>query len=70
MDMGCCYSEFHAFLTKFVCALFLEPQFVGSFDVGDQVYFFFREVALEYTNCGKKIYSRVAKVCKVSVYIG
>ncbi|XP_041372487.1 semaphorin-2A-like [Gigantopelta aegis] len=41
-----------------------EPQFVGSFDVGDQVYFFFREVALEYTNCGKKIYSRVAKVCK------
>ncbi|XP_046350872.1 semaphorin-2A-like [Haliotis rufescens] len=41
-----------------------EPQFVGSFDVGNQVYFFFREVALEYTNCGKKIYSRVAKVCK------
>ncbi|KAL5005373.1 hypothetical protein ScPMuIL_018829 [Solemya velum] len=40
------------------------PQFVGSFDVGNQVFFFFREVAGEYTNCGKKIYSRVAKVCK------
>ncbi|CAL1530923.1 unnamed protein product [Lymnaea stagnalis] len=41
-----------------------EPQFVGSFDVGPYVYFFFREVAQEYTNCGKKIYSRVARVCK------
>ncbi|XP_005092387.1 semaphorin-2A [Aplysia californica] len=41
-----------------------EPQFVGSFDVGDHVYFFYREVALEYTNCGKKIYSRLARVCK------
>ncbi|GFS22382.1 semaphorin-2A [Elysia marginata] len=41
-----------------------EPQFVGSFDVGDYVYFFYREVAIEYTNCGKKIFSRVARVCK------
>ncbi|XP_076465872.1 semaphorin-2A-like [Babylonia areolata] len=41
-----------------------EPQFVGSFDLGDHVYFFFREVALEYTNCGKKIYSRVVRICK------
>ncbi|BFZ02375.1 hypothetical protein BsWGS_05414 [Bradybaena similaris] len=41
-----------------------EPQFVGSFDVGEHVYFFYREVALEYTNCGKKIYSRLARVCK------
>ncbi|XP_059149831.1 semaphorin-2A-like [Physella acuta] len=41
-----------------------EPQFVGSFEVGPYLYFFFREVALEYTNCGKKIYSRVARVCK------
>ncbi|GFO38050.1 semaphorin-2a [Plakobranchus ocellatus] len=41
-----------------------EPQYVGSFEVGDYVYFFYREVALEYTNCGKKIYSRVARVCK------
>ena len=42
-----------------------EPQFVASFEVGNYVYFFFREVALEYTNCGKRIYSRVARVCKV-----
>ncbi|KAL8604481.1 hypothetical protein ACOMHN_042309 [Nucella lapillus] len=41
-----------------------EPQFVGSFDLDGHVYFFFREVALEYTNCGKKIYSRVVRVCK------
>ncbi|ESO88363.1 hypothetical protein LOTGIDRAFT_126264 [Lottia gigantea] len=41
-----------------------EPQFVGSFDVGQQVYFFLREVALEYQNCGKKIYSRIARICK------
>jgi len=44
----------------------LEPQFVGSFDVGDQyVYFFFRETAVEFINCGKAIYSRVARICKV-----
>ena len=28
------------------------------------VYFFFREAALEVMNCGKSIYSRVARVCK------
>lgn len=43
----------------------LEPNFVGSFDIGDYVYFFFRESAVEYINCGKAIYSRVARVCKV-----
>ncbi|XP_023225739.1 semaphorin-2A-like isoform X3 [Centruroides sculpturatus] len=41
-----------------------KPQFVGSFDIGDYVYFFFRESAVEYINCGKTIYSRVARVCK------
>ena len=30
----------------------------------DHVYFFFREAAVEYINCGKSIYSRVARVCK------
>lgn len=43
-----------------------EPNFVGSFEIGDYVYFFFRESAVEYINCGKSIYSRVARVCKVS----
>jgi len=42
-----------------------EPHFVGSFDVGDWVFFFFRENAVEYINCGKNIYSRVARICKV-----
>lgn len=41
-----------------------KPNFVGSFDVGDNVLFFFRETAVEYINCGKAVYSRVARVCK------
>lgn len=43
---------------------FSEPNFVGSFDIGDYVFFFFRETAVEYINCGKSVYSRVARVCK------
>ncbi len=42
-----------------------EPQFVGSFDIGEYVYFFFRETAIEYAHCAKAIYSRVARICKV-----
>ncbi|XP_077284157.1 semaphorin 2a isoform X2 [Arctopsyche grandis] len=41
-----------------------KPNFVGSFDIGDYVLFFFRETAVEYINCGKAVYSRVARVCK------
>ncbi|XP_044004864.1 semaphorin-5A isoform X2 [Aphidius gifuensis] len=41
-----------------------DPQFVGSFETKDHVYFLFREIAVEYINCGKKIYSRIARVCK------
>lgn len=40
------------------------PDFVGSFSHGDHVYFFFREAAVEYINCGKSVFSRVARVCK------
>ncbi|XP_049774301.1 semaphorin-2A isoform X1 [Schistocerca gregaria] len=43
------------------------PNFVGSFDVGEYVLFFFRETAVEYINCGKSVYSRVARVCKKDV---
>ena len=50
----------------FFSPIFAEPQFVASFDAGEQVLFFLRELAVEYSNCGKKIYSRVARVCKVS----
>jgi len=31
------------------------------------VYFFFRETAVEYINCGKAVYSRIARVCKKDV---
>ncbi|KAI6179439.1 hypothetical protein M3Y98_00610600 [Aphelenchoides besseyi] len=41
-----------------------EPQFVGSFSVGQYVYFFFREIAVEAESCGRNIYSRVARICK------
>ncbi|KAI1301480.1 Semaphorin-2A [Halotydeus destructor] len=41
-----------------------KPHFVGSFDIGDWVYFFFRESAVEYINCGKNTFSRVARLCK------
>ncbi|XP_064463690.1 semaphorin-5A-like [Ornithodoros turicata] len=41
-----------------------EPNFVGSYEIGEFVYIFYRESAVEYMNCGKKIYSRVARVCK------
>ncbi|XP_026815096.1 semaphorin-2A isoform X1 [Rhopalosiphum maidis] len=41
-----------------------KPDFVGSYDIGQYVFFFFRETAVEYINCGKSIFSRVARVCK------
>ncbi|XP_069700579.1 semaphorin-2A [Periplaneta americana] len=41
-----------------------KPNFVGSYDIGQYVFFFFRETAVEYINCGKSVYSRVARVCK------
>lgn len=47
-----------------LCLFFSETNFVGSFDVGEYVYFFFRETAVEFMNCGKAVYSRVARVCK------
>lgn len=40
------------------------PDFVGSIEDKDFVYFFFREEAVEFMNCGKAVYSRVARVCK------
>ncbi|XP_066248639.1 semaphorin-1A-like [Euwallacea similis] len=40
------------------------PSFVSSITHEEYIYFFFRETAVEYMNCGKIIYSRVARVCK------
>lgn len=33
--------------------LFPEPNFVSSYEIGDFIYFFFRETAVEFINCGK-----------------
>lgn len=40
------------------------PIFVHSLEYEDVVLFFFRETALEYLKCGRRVYSRVARVCK------
>lgn len=53
---------------QFVCSL--DPQFVGSFNVDDRVFFFFRETAVDVPPNAFNVYSRVAKVCKVThIYI-
>uniref|UniRef100_A0A8C9VUV2 Semaphorin 6D n=1 Tax=Scleropages formosus TaxID=113540 RepID=A0A8C9VUV2_SCLFO len=41
-----------------------EPHFLHAVEYGDHVYFFFREIAAEYNNLGKVLYSRVARICK------
>ncbi|XP_066996940.2 semaphorin 5c [Anabrus simplex] len=41
-----------------------DAQFVGSFETDKFVFFLFRESAVEYINCGKIVYSRIARVCK------
>lgn len=50
-----------------------EPDFVGSFSIpdtrspdDDKVYFFFKERAVEAGQWDKRVYSRVARVCKVT----
>ncbi|KAJ7999317.1 hypothetical protein DPEC_G00193130 [Dallia pectoralis] len=51
-----------------------EPEFVGSFSIpdthsvdDDKVYFFFKEIAVESSQWDRKVYSRVARVCKNDV---
>ncbi|XP_074851087.1 semaphorin-6A isoform X4 [Carettochelys insculpta] len=41
-----------------------EPYFVQAVDYGDYIYFFFREIAVEYNSMGKVVFPRVAQVCK------
>ncbi|KAH9498690.1 Semaphorin-5B [Bulinus truncatus] len=41
-----------------------DPSFISAFEIDSFVYFVFRETAVEYINCGKKVYSRIARVCK------
>jgi len=40
-----------------------EPNFVSSYEIGDFVYFFFRETAVEFINCGKVSLSVSLSVC-------
>ncbi|CAK9804222.1 SEMA-1A [Anthophora quadrimaculata] len=40
------------------------PNFVSSFAYEEYVFFFYRETAVEYMNCGKAVYSRVGRVCQ------
>lgn len=58
-------SKQNAIRTKQYDSLWLnEPQFVASFEHDKFVYFIFREAAVEYMNCGKIVYSRIARLCK------
>ncbi|CAO2593990.1 Sema6a [Lemmus lemmus] len=41
-----------------------EPYFVQALDYGEYIYFFFREIAVEYNTMGKVVFPRVAQVCK------
>nr|XP_033780900.1 semaphorin-6C isoform X3 [Geotrypetes seraphini] len=41
-----------------------EPHFLHAVEFGHYVYFFLREISMEYTTLGRVIFSRVARVCK------
>ncbi|XP_058640612.1 semaphorin-6A isoform X4 [Onychostoma macrolepis] len=41
-----------------------EPYFVQAINYGEFIYFFFREIAMEYNSMGKVVFPRVARVCK------
>uniref|UniRef100_A0A8D0HAW7 Semaphorin-6A n=1 Tax=Sphenodon punctatus TaxID=8508 RepID=A0A8D0HAW7_SPHPU len=41
-----------------------EPYFVQAVDYDNFIYFFFREIAVEYNSMGKVVFPRVAQVCK------
>ncbi|XP_064619130.1 semaphorin-1A-like isoform X2 [Lineus longissimus] len=41
-----------------------DPNFVSTYEYGEKIYYFFRETSVEYINCGKAVYSRVAQICK------
>ena len=58
-----------------VFSVLSEPEFVGSFSIpdthspdDDKVYFFFKERAVEAGQWDRRVYSRVARVCKVQTH--
>uniref|UniRef100_A0A3Q3FYU8 Si:dkey-49n23.1 n=1 Tax=Labrus bergylta TaxID=56723 RepID=A0A3Q3FYU8_9LABR len=67
-------SQLHLRTEAFNLNWLHEPEFVGSFSIpdthspdDDKVYFFFRETAVEAGQWDKRVYSRVARVCKNDV---
>ena len=49
--------QFHELFREIIWRIFFTaPDFVTSLEDGDYVYFFFREQAVEYINCGKVIF--------------
>uniref|UniRef100_A0A8L0DW34 Sema domain-containing protein n=1 Tax=Oncorhynchus mykiss TaxID=8022 RepID=A0A8L0DW34_ONCMY len=41
-----------------------EPYFVQAVNYGEFIYFFYREIGMEYNTMGKVVFPRVARVCK------
>lgn len=52
---NCSEETLYSWLTK-LCSLIAGPNFVSSFAYEDYVFFFYRETAVEYMNCGKVKY--------------
>jgi len=40
-------------MTAIYFIVFIDPNFVSSLEYKDYIFFFFREIAVEYINCGK-----------------
>lgn len=40
-------------MTTIYFIVFIDPNFVSSLEYKDYIFFFFREIAVEYINCGK-----------------
>ncbi|MGH0176888.1 UNVERIFIED_CONTAM: hypothetical protein FKN15_073801 [Acipenser sinensis] len=49
---------------KYDSKVLREPHFLHAIEYRKHVYFFFSEIAVEYTTLGKVVFSRVARVCK------
>lgn len=52
-----------SYWSSFSCHFPSEPHFVSVYEIGRFAYFFLRETAVE-NDCGKMVFSRVARVCK------
>ena len=50
LGVDLCFTEY---VLNYFTVFFPDPDFVNSFEYKDHIYFFFREAAVEYINCGK-----------------